>query len=164
MAPSGVIIIGQGINANNPGYVQWHLTPPAAVQAGAGWRLQGDANYYSVSNYTRAVTTTNAVVEFKEIPGWNLPTNQTVLVVPGVLLTNTAFYTVTNPAMVFQAGQGVGMTGTTGTTYRIEYRTNLSSGGWLSLKTNTLGSGLNLILPWPPTNGPAAFYRAVWLP
>jgi hypothetical protein len=34
----------------------------------------------------------------------------------------------------------------------------------LPLKTNTLGPGFNLLLPWPPTNGPAAFYRAVWLP
>jgi hypothetical protein len=33
------------------------------------------------------------------------------------------------------------------------------------LSTNTIMSnGFNLLLPWPPTNGPAAFYRAVWLP
>jgi hypothetical protein len=40
----------------------------------------------------------------------------------------------------------------------------LSSGTWLALKTNTLGPGFNQVLPWPPTNGPAGFYRAVWLP
>ena len=42
--------------------------------------------------------------------------------------------------------------------------TNLVSGQWLPLKTNTLGAGVNTLLPWPPTNGAAAFYRVVWLP
>jgi len=48
--------------------------------------------------------------------------------------------------------------------YRLEYKTSLSSGGWTTLSTNTVGAGFHLVLPWPPTNGPAAFYRAVWLP
>lgn len=159
------IIPSQDINVSHPGYVQFQLAPPAAVQAGAGWRLQGDATYSNITNFTRAVTSTNAfMVEFKPVSGWNLPTNQSVVVVSGVLLTNLAFYTVTNPIMQLNSILGLGITGTTGTSYRIEYRTNLSFAQWLPLKTNTLGSGLNILLPWPPTNGPAAFYRAVWLP
>ena len=68
------------------------------------------------------------------------------------------------PVLTFNPASGLGITGTTGATFRLEYRTSLVSGQWLPLKTNTLGPGLNLLLPWPPTNGPAAFYRAVWLP
>jgi hypothetical protein len=65
--------------------------------------------------------------------------------------------------MVANKLQGIGLTGTTGTVYRVEYRTNLTIGSWIPLSTNTIGSGINTLLPWPPTNGPAAFYRAVWL-
>jgi hypothetical protein len=75
-----------------------------------------------------------------------------------------ASYLVLPPTMVMNPA-GLGFTGTTNTKYRIEYRTNLSSGTWLTLRTNALSSGFNLILPLPPTNNlPAAFYRAVWLP
>ncbi len=45
-----------------------------------------------------------------------------------------------------------------------EFRTKVPSGARLLLLTNTLGAGFNLVLPWPTANGPAAFYRAVWLP
>lgn len=159
------IIAGQGVSASNPGYVQFLLAPSAAVQAGAGWRLQGDPSYASGSNYTRAVTSTNgSVVEFKPIPGWNLPTNQTVVVSAGALVQNLAFYSVTNPLMRLTPGLGLQITGTTGTAYRIEYRTNLTAGAWLPLRTNTLTGGFNLVTPWPPTNGSSAFYRAIWLP
>jgi hypothetical protein len=68
------------------------------------------------------------------------------------------------PVLTFNPASGLGITGTTGATFRLECRASLVSGQWLPLKTNTLGSGVNLLLPWPPTNGPAAFYRAVWLP
>jgi hypothetical protein len=68
------------------------------------------------------------------------------------------------PTMSMDQAVGLRITGTLSTTYRIEYRTNLISGGWLPLQTNTISAGANLLLPWPPANGPAAFYRAVWLP
>jgi len=68
------------------------------------------------------------------------------------------------PVLTFNPASGLGITGTTGATFRLEYRASLVSGQWLPLKTNTLGPGFNLLLPWPPTNGPAAFYRALWLP
>jgi hypothetical protein len=159
------IIPSQLINASNPGYIQWQLGPSAAVQAGAGWRLQGDSAYSSATNYTRAVTSTNAVVvEFKPLPGWNLPPAQSVVVLPQQITHYTASYSVTNPVLVASRTLGIGITGTTGTTYRVEYRTNLVSGGWRSNQTITLGAGFNRLQLWPPTNGPRAFYRAVWLP
>src|SRR5438552_4063775 len=65
------IIPSQNISANNPGYLQFRLTPPAAVRAGAAWRVQGDSSYSTAPDYTRAVTSTNGfAVEFKPIDGW----------------------------------------------------------------------------------------------
>src|SRR5262249_20675405 len=87
------IISSQEISGNNPGDVQWELGPPAAVQAGAGWRLQGDASYSSQPHYTPPGFSTNAfAVEFKPIPGWITPSNQAVAVLPGQLLTYSAIY------------------------------------------------------------------------
>src|SRR5437870_2568505 len=74
-----------------------------------------------------------------------------------------ASYSVVPPLMIAQPGLGSGLTGTVNA-YRLERRASLTSGAWLPVNTNTLSSGFNLLLPWPPTNGPAAFYRAVWLP
>jgi PKD repeat protein len=155
----------QLITASDPGYVQFQLEPPAAVAAGAGWKLEGDSTYSSATNYIRAVTTTNAfTVEFKPIPGWNLPTNQTMTVLPGQISSQTVFYTVTNPVLVADNSIGLGITGTTNTVYQIQRRTSLTSGSWLSVSTNTINSnGFNLVLPNPATNGNAFFYRAVWL-
>jgi sugar lactone lactonase YvrE len=166
-AGGGVItfIPNQAISTNHPGYLQFQLAPPAAVLAGAAWELQGDPAWSTATNYVRAVTTTNTiVVEFKLTAGWNLPTNQTVTVEPGQTATPTAFYTVTNPVLVAGYSVGLGITGTTGTVYQLERRTNLTSGSWLPVSTNTiLTTGFNLLLPQPATNGNAFFYRAVWL-
>jgi sugar lactone lactonase YvrE len=157
------IIPSQAINASSPGYVQWQLGPAAAVQAGAGWRLQGDSSYSTATNYTRAVFSADAIaVEFKELPGWNLPRNDTVRVFPKILETYNAFYTVTNPVLVANPALGIGISGTLGTVYRLESRSSLSSGGWLPVNTNLIiSTGFNWILSNP---SPTTFYRAVWLP
>ncbi|HXC98616.1 MAG TPA: hypothetical protein VN048_04690 [Verrucomicrobiae bacterium] len=166
----GVITIVPSVNTSvgNPGYLILQLGPPAAVQAGAAWKLasQSDSFYLNTSLSAQEITTTNELVlQFKPVPGWNLPTNQSVLVAPGAPSTNLALYTVTNPVLVLQQPMGLGLTGTTNTSYVIEYRTNLTTGAWLTLSTNTiLSNGFNPVLPWPPTNGPTGFYRAVWLP
>src|SRR5204863_5510137 len=159
------IIPSQGISANNPGCVQFRLTPPAAVRAGAGWRLVNDAAYSSATNYTRVVTSTNAFsVEFKPIPGWNLPSNQSVTVFPGQFALPTAFYSVSNPIIVISHALGIskfGVTGTTGTVHRLESKSALTNATWLDVNTNTsISTGFNPVL----TNPPAGFYRLQWLP
>ena len=278
------LIAGQA-SASNPAYVQVNLGPADAVSAGAGWRLQGDASYGTAANYTRAVTSGNAVIVFKPISGWNLPTNQSVSLTAGQLTRITASYSlafltdlaagisgpatvaaandftytllitnlgssaassvtvtdslpagvvfvsasgggtnkagtvtwpalatlpnggrtnysltvtapemgwltntlsvgsatadtnaanntaklvtqviVTPPVLVANVANGIGISGTPGTRYRMEFRNSLSVGQWLPLQTNTIGASINYVLPWPPTNGSAGFYRAVWLP
>ena len=164
----GVITIVpvQGISGKNLGHIQFHLGPPAAVLAGASWKLSTDPvnAYGSAPNYTLAVDSTNELkVDFKPIAGWNLPTNQTVRVFPGPITTKSAFYTVISPVLVADPKRGIGITGTTGTTYRLEFRQSLAQGAWIPLSTNTLGGGFNPVWPWPTTNSSSAFYRAVWL-
>jgi len=158
------IIPTQGVTTN-AGYVFCSIQPPAALRAGAAWRLSNDAVYASLPNYTRSVKSTNPIVlEYKMIDGWNLPSNQTVMVLPGLATTNIAFYTVTTPLLI-QKAVGLGMTGTTGTTYRLERSITLRPNEWFPFKTNTLTStGFNLVLPPPGTNASPTFYRLLWLP
>jgi hypothetical protein len=160
------IIPSQAVSASNPGYLQFLLGPPAAVLAGAGWKLQGDTAYSSATNYIRAVLSTNSfTVLFKPINGWNVPLSQPVSVEPGEITTITnALYTVNNPVLVANH-LGIGITGTTGTVYQIERSSSLTSGTWLPVSTNTITTtGFNIVLPYTTTNSPAAFYRALWLP
>ena len=126
----------------------------------------GDTAYSSASNYTRSVTSTNAfAVEFKPVSGFNLPTNQNATVVPGQILGYTAFYSVTNPLLLNNRAVGIGISGTTGTTYRLERKSALTNATWLPVSTNTiLSNGFNLVLPRPATNPPTGFYRLQWLP
>ena len=157
----------QAITANNQAYVQVLLGPPAAVQAGAGWQLSGDppGAFGNTAAYMRAIATNGATIVFNtNVPGWNPPVSQTNQLIAGTNNIFTAFYTVTNPVLVVNRGQSLSLTGTTGTTYILQYRTSMVTGSWQPLRTNTLTNGLNLLLPWPPINGPAAFYRVVWLP
>ena len=45
------IIPSQATSLNNPGYLILQLGPPAAVKAGAAWKLTNQpANYYSAGN------------------------------------------------------------------------------------------------------------------
>ena len=165
-AGGGVLtLIAGALSAANPAYVQVVLSPPAAVAAGAGWRLTGDSAYGTATNYTRVITTNGASLQFKPVSGWNTPTNQTVRLSAGTvnIVTNVA-YTVVPPVMVADGNNGIGFKGTAGTTYAIQFCTNLASGKWVNIKTNTLGTGTNYPFAWPPTNGPAGYYRALWLP
>jgi hypothetical protein len=160
----GVITIIPSLSASvsHPGYLILQLGPPSAVQAGAAWKLTNQsANFYSAANPSlQEVTSTNAlVVQFKPIPGWILPTNRAVTVVPGLILTNVATYTVTNPVLTVDPINGLGLSGTSNTTYQIQSNSVLT-GTWIPFKTNTLTNfNFNSI-----TNHPRpGFYRALWL-
>ncbi len=159
----GVItIVAANVSFANPGYLQIQLQPPSAVQAGAAWLLQPGTTYSTASNFTQAVFSTNAVaLQFKPLPGWNLPTNQSIVVTPGLISTPSAFYTVLSPKLVVNS-QGIGLSGTTNTTYRIEKTASLKNPVWTGLSTNTItNANFNLVVP--RTNVTTMFYRAVWL-
>jgi hypothetical protein len=165
----GVLTIIANGGSGLLGYVQVPLEPAEAVTAGAAWRLEGKGGWSTSQTFTYTISSGDSVkLEFKSIPGWNVPTNTTLQIPLGTLTIVPALYTRSlipaPPMLSFNPASGLSITGTTGATFRLEYRTSLSAGQWLPLKTNTLGPGVNLLLPWPPTNGPTAFFRAVWLP
>jgi len=154
-----------GVSTNHPGYLVLQLGPPAAVQAGAAWKLtnQPDSYYLNTNISAQEITTTNALaLQFKKISGWNFPTNRSVVVVPGPPVTNTAFYTATNPLLSLDLVNGLRLSGNgaTNTTYQIQRSFSLEGGTWVPFKTNTvISNGFNLI-----TNHPTpGFYRALWL-
>jgi len=157
------IIPSLATSANNPGYLILQLGPPSAVQAGAAWKLtnQPDSYYSSANPSLQEITSTNALILlFKPVPGWNLPTNRSVTITPGLILTNPANYTVTNPVLTLDFLHGLGLSGTTNTTYQIQRNSSLTGGTWTPYLTNTLSTpGFNLITNKP---GPG-FYRALWL-
>jgi hypothetical protein len=150
------------------------LGPPAALAAGGGWRIQGDGfypNYHTTAHNLVAFTVPGTkTIEFKQIAGWDLVASTNVTVTLGQSAGISALYTQVAaappapPVLVVSRTFGLGITGATGVTFRLEYRNSLRTGQWLPLKTNTLGPGTNFLLTLPFTNGPATFYRAVWLP
>jgi hypothetical protein len=157
------IIPSQATSLSHPAFLIWQLAPPAAVQAGAAWKLtnESDAYYSTGGTSMQEITTTNALtVQFRSLPGWNLPTNRSVTATPGVIRTNVANYTVTNPVLHLDLVNGLQINGTTNTRYQILSNSLVSGGALIPFKTNTLTSfGFNLI-----TNNPRpGFYRARWL-
>src|SRR5690349_9879107 len=117
------------------------LGRPAAVSAGAGWRVHGDTVYSSASTYTRSITSSdNFYVEFKPIPGWNLPAFQSVFVSPGALIAPTATYTadpLQPPLSITRSNGLVCISWPATSTLRPQEKTNLNSLAWLD-STNTI--------------------------
>jgi hypothetical protein len=161
----GVITIIPDENVtSNPAFLQFSIAPPAAVAAGAGWRLAGDQSYGS-GQYTRLINTTNIIsVQFNtNVPGWIAPPSRALTVTPGAVVNYPALYSVVNPTLTHTAA-GIGIIGTTNTSYQIQSTTSLNGGVWGAV-TNAMitNSGFNLVLT-PPTNPPSTiFYRALWL-
>ena len=86
-----------------------------------------------------------------------------MVVVPGVLISNVANYTVHSPTMIASRTLGIGIEGTTGTIYRIESQNVLGEGPWFPVSTHSINSnGFNPLFPLPATT--QQFYRALWLP
>jgi hypothetical protein len=129
---------------------------------GGRWFGRGsDTSYASSTGFTRAIVSTSATVLFNDIAGWITPAPQTNSLIAGIVNINSGFYTVLPPKLVFNS-QGVGLSGTTNTTYRIEKTTSLKNPAWTGLSTNTIVSA-NFNLVVPRTNQTTTFYRAVWL-
>jgi hypothetical protein len=165
------IIPSQAVSRNNPGYLILQLGPAAAVQAGAAWELAGQpASYYSTANPSlQEITTTNSIaLQFRPVPGWNLPTNHSVTVFPGVVVTNTALYTMAgaNFSSASLSGNQLVMTFTAGAgqNYALDRSTNLTT--WTPLVTNTVPVGGTTNFSDTPStnNSKSVFYRARLVP
>jgi hypothetical protein len=157
------IIPNHNTSASHPAYLVWSIEPASAVLAGGGWKLtsQSDAYYSTAATSLQEITSTNAfTVQFRQIPGWIAPTNISVPVTNGTVVTNIALYTVTNPAMTIDPVLGLGLTGTANTKYQIQSNNSLGGGTWIPFKTNTLNSAGTVVITNTPRPG---YYRALWL-
>ena len=148
LAAGVTFISASGGGTNNAGIVKWPLLASLTNGGTTNFTvtMKAPASGYLTNTFSlgSATTDTNAA---------NNSANLVTLVI------------VVSPVMVADAANGIGISGTPGTTYRIEFRTNLVSGAWSPLRTNTISAGTNYFLPpASPTNGAAGFYRALWLP
>jgi hypothetical protein len=127
----GVIrILSQLAGASeHPGLLQVNFGPPAAIRLGGSWRVS-PTNYGNLRSYTNyqtesrilSVNTTNFAIELKPLTGFRVPTNQTIEIVGGATVPLNLLYSVEPPRLVLEGTNRVGLTGTTGTVYRIEGR------------------------------------------
>jgi hypothetical protein len=136
----GVITITAGTGSGLAAYVQVPIGPPQAVVAGAAWRVYGTTTWSTAPTFTETIASGNSVtLEFKPIPGWNLPSNKTVQITAGQLTTVPATYakiplTVTPAAGLASSGYSGGPFTPAGVTYTL---TNSGSSGldWSASKT-----------------------------
>ncbi len=70
------------------------IEPPDALAAGAQWRLAGETDaYWKNSNVTEGdIPPGNYTIEYKEMPGWLKPANQSVAIVGGQTTVSNAVY------------------------------------------------------------------------
>ena len=99
-------------------------------KAGAAWNLNTYSNSLIYkSGDSQLCFSTNVTVVYKNIAGWITPLPVTIGTITnfplGTALTYSNSYIVSKPTLLFNPANGFGFSGTTGTVYRIESRTNL---------------------------------------
>jgi hypothetical protein len=168
----GVITVnaGSGI-ASNPGGLEVTIAPPAAFQDGGAWKFSTlSDDYYSTQNPSLlAVSSTNLVqLQFKHIAGWNLPTNQSVVVSAGSVTNMTAFYTLAQPLIQTAKQSGNAFTFTwsavSNQLYQIQSATNLTQTNWATLAAAITATNSTMTISEPISNNARQFYRVVLLP
>ncbi len=128
----GVITVSSALGsfAGKPTYLDVDIGPPAAVRLGAMWRVSplnfGVAGeLWRYTNYrsgplTFAVYNTNFAVEAKDLAGFIPPSNRQITLSPGATTPLDLIYSVVPPRLFEHRVNGLGITGTPGTAYRIE--------------------------------------------
>jgi hypothetical protein len=123
------------------GYLTMTLTPPAAYAAGAAWRVAPRyTKYSSFTNWTMdrmaQVPLQNGPfeMEFRGAAGF-LPPAPPDLSVPSCIHSNLVFdYFQLLPKLEVVGGRHLRLSGVTGTTYQVEYRSSLGpSNSWTAL-------------------------------
>lgn len=175
----GVALLGLDFAAGDYYWISVKLGPPEAVAQGGEWCLASDpSSYFSAAvGYVRDFDTTSEGLQFTSVPGWADPVCGTIQIPPGFsseIITDLN-YTAISPLLSITNRVGLFLTGTLGTTYRIDYTTNLQYTPWKPLTIPNaapnpfvLGAGPYLIESWQTLyasnfNQHATFYRAVWM-
>jgi hypothetical protein len=174
----GISPLSYGSSGPQEYTVQLAIKPQSADNAGAAWRLANYASYYpgmvtEVPDSSTPTQSTNGlpiVVFFTSPPGWTSPSGT----IPANINPSTEWVAANlsyTPAcrLIFTNDlcNSLWMTGTVGTTYYIQYNTNLLTKGWSNVSPNPWGpllAGTNFITDWPPSvpgiNWTSVFYRA----
>ena len=58
------------------------IKPPAAANGGAAWRIVGEQEWLKSGETADKITPGQIVVEFKNLPGWKKPRNETLNIAP----------------------------------------------------------------------------------
>jgi len=178
----GVVLINAayGGDIQNPGIVEVHLGPSAAIRAGGAWRVSPTnyGNLFYRTNYTTnslnlLVQSANFGIEVKQLDGFITPTSLPIKVVEDAIVPLELMYSVPQPWLTYNWSNGVGFTttGAVSTVYGIEFASHLPGDAlndWTMLTKVTnypsLG-GTNWI--WIPNTAPTSvtnrLFRARWL-
>ena len=163
----GVITLTVAAGAGAP-FLQVILSPSSAIKDHAAWTLQGASDNWVASSTALPVLSNPAYLQFSNIIGWNVPVSAPLpALVSGLNVVNNLSYTVVSPVMVVNKAGGLGIAGTTNTTYIIQYSTSLTE-PWQTLFTTVpLLKGTNQLETWPPpwpsgNKASATFFRAQW--
>jgi len=144
----GVITLIAGAGSGLLAYVQVPIGPVGAVAAGAAWRVHGTAAWSAGSTYTATIAKGDSMtLEYKSIPGWNLPANNTVQVVPGQLTTVSATYTPNPAQMAVTPAGGLASSGYAGGPFSpaaITYTLTNSGGAALNWSVSGAANWLTL--------------------
>jgi len=163
----GVSSLAPGITAPafGAGLITVNLSPNTNTTKNLGWRISGysDTNYVTTQSATISlIGGASYPIEFKAAPGFITPSNRTVQLAVGGLVTVQGVYTPIRPVLKFSSLTNLNLTGATGAVYRVEFSTNLLN--WSPLLTQTLTSGSVTITNLGPATNKARFYRTVLLP
>ncbi len=168
----GVITLTEIGGGQTPVLVEVPLDPPTAVTAGAAWKQFGVNESFAVKDQTQLISVFPAILQFSNLIGWNAPVAPPLPITLslGLNVVPPLSYTVVPPVMSASRTIGLGIAGTTNTTYAIQYCTNLLQGSWQTLTTVSLPNGTNNLEPWPPpwpfvtaqSGSNATFFRAQW--
>ncbi len=164
----GVITITAGAGgAGSLAYLQVNLGPAEAISAGAAWRLQGSSEWCGNSPFTVAIPQggTNGL-EFKPIPGWDLPPTQALTLTLGQLSTASALYTrtpvlLTGLHVLPNGALAMTIAGKAGGVYAVVASTNLLTplANWPEVLRLTNTTGQTTFTSPPPAVTPQ-YYRA----
>ncbi len=98
-----------------PGALKVTIEPAAAITAGAGWRLKSESSYRSSGTQKTGLNTGSYIMQLKTVSGFQVPTEQTVLVNGGQLREITFNYAAALPTLEAWRLTYFGTTSNTGT-------------------------------------------------
>jgi HYDIN/CFA65/VesB-like, Ig-like domain len=86
-----ILVSGAGVAGSSNGGLEVTISPPAAVEAGAQWQVDGGVWQNSEANVSGLPAGAHAVV-FKALNGWTTPASQTVTITANQTATLTGTY------------------------------------------------------------------------